>query len=139
MSHLRAIFVEKASESDLIWIDKLSSFSYYEETTKSLIQRGLTGNLGFWRIVGEDLDGIIAARIVQRGELREFWIEFIHGKGLLKKWVELYQDLWELARMAACTRVSWMCPPAHTKTYQRIMGVRPVSIIFSEDQSNAQG
>jgi hypothetical protein len=85
------------------------------------------------------LDGIVAARVILRGDLREFWLEFIHGKGLFKKWEVLYQDLWELARIADCTRVSWMCPPEHSKAYERLMGFKPVSTIFSEDQSNGQG
>lgn len=132
MSHLREILIESASEDDLIWIDKIAGFSYYEETTKNLLERGLKGEVKFWRFQ-DGCDGILAGRIVSHFQVREFWIEFIHGTGLISKAQEIHDDIWELATLADCNRVSGIAyHKALARVYERVLKVPPSGTIFSE-------
>jgi hypothetical protein len=139
MSHLREIVVSEATEDDLRWIDKLSKFSYYEEDTRNLLVRAIEGDLKFWRFK-DGCDGILAAKLVERGaSLREFWIEFLTGTGLIDLAPEIHDDIWELARLAGCQRVSGIAQHRGlARVYERVLKVKPRATIFSEDDPNGR-
>lgn len=134
MAHLSVIDVSQATESDLKWIDKVAGLSYYDESLRDILRRALDGDLMLYRVGGEvGLDGVVAARVIDRRTLREFWIEFFVGKGLIAHAKAVHQALWERAKLADCKRLSGLeHNPALGKIFEGF-GMKPVATVYTEE------
>lgn len=100
MLALHPLPAHQLTEADARWLVKIAERGYGSSTAKRMVERGLRGELQFWRIEGTDAEGLLVTKLTLNATGRTLWIEGLAGRGLLRQHDALTSALDELARRA---------------------------------------
>ena len=134
MAHLAPILLEECSDEEVFWLAEIAKRSYYGESARDLFERAAEREFQLWRVLHKEAKGIMATKLIQRKTGKEFWIEFLVGEG----WAKYTKEFWDAcstqAALADCRFIGVATVrPAIVKLMEREVGLKPVSVIFSQE------
>lgn len=135
MAHLSQITLDRLTEEELVWLDKVCGWSYDPITLRELLEEVRDNGLTLWRIEGSPAKGLVGTRLLRkRSGGIGLWLELLVGEGLLAEAHTVREAIHEVGRRAGAESLSGETTrPGLARLYERVLGVRPSATVFRED------
>lgn len=116
-------------EADCRWLEIAGDKTF---SAVQLVQKALEGEVSIFRIVGE-AEGIVV--LGKRED--ELHVEAFAGKGILKNFPKIYQEIRLLAGACGASKiVGWVRRPGLNRIYERHTAGRPEATVWVEELPN---
>lgn len=77
----------------------------------------VNGLIQVWKVMGEDLDGVVISEIKMKNKGKEFFVLSISGRGFVQKAAEIIGEFEKIAKSQACT---WLTSLVYPWIFKRV-------------------